>query len=186
MKKNKTKRLLVFSYEGKNNQTEKPYFNHFKCPNKEFVIKSFSMGYTDLKNLVKHSEMRAKQEYGFDKNDILVVFKDVDCNIKVIDEIKTLKPKNNIIIIFSNPSFETWFLNHFKYTTKKYCNQDEIIIDLKKYISKYYKGFDAFDLLNTKTKNAILNSKKQFNYINSEDTYTMVFRVFDEFRLTEK
>lgn len=56
--------------------------------------------------------------------------------------------KNKLVRILSDPCFEFWLLLHFAYTTKSFCvagddsNCNEVIKELKKYITNYQKGDD--------------------------------------------
>lgn len=186
MKKIKSKRLIILSFEGKDNKTEYNYFNNFKSNNNDFIIKEFSSGFTDIKNMIRHSVRKAKNLYDFTKRDFLIIFKDVDCDENVLKEFRNIKIDKNIIVIFSNPSFEVWFLNHFILTTKKFENQYKLIEELKKYITNYKKEKDYFSYLKTKTNTAITNSKKQLKEVKNDNTFTQTFKIFDNFDLVEK
>lgn len=56
-------------------------------------------------------------------------------------EFNRLVDKNidRVLICDSMPSIEYWFLLHFIFTTKEYTNCDEVVKDLKNYISDYSK-----------------------------------------------
>ena len=68
--------------------------------------------------------------------------------------------KKNVSVLFSNPSFEVWFLDHYIYTEKSYLNQDELIADLKRYLPEYEKNKDVFSILGSYEK-ALRNARRQ-------------------------
>ena len=65
-----------------------------------------------------------------------------------------------IQFIASNPTFEIWFLLHFRYTSKYYADGKEVISDLKKYIPDYEKNKDAFLLCEDRMAEALKNAVK--------------------------
>ena len=66
----------------------------------------------------------------------------------------------SISFIVSNPTFEIWFLLHFKYTTKAYLNGNAVISELKKYIPDYKKSMDCYLKCGDKIAKAINNCVK--------------------------
>lgn len=50
-----------------------------------------------------------------------------------------LARQNNISVFLSNPCFEIWYLLHFRYSTKLYGSNEEVIKELGSYISDYSK-----------------------------------------------
>ena len=56
---------------------------------------------------------------------------------RLVDKYKKIE---EVLICDSMPSIEYWFLLHFSYTTKEFVNCDEVLIDLRKYISDYAKN----------------------------------------------
>lgn len=70
----------------------------------------------------------------------------------------------NIRVYLSNPCFEIWYLLHFRYSTKQYNSNDEVINDLKKYLANYKKNQNVFDILLPLVSTALNNAKKLVNY----------------------
>ena len=54
------KRIIVLGFEGKNNKTESNYFSHFKPKNDRYILKSFSCGVTDPRNMIKSAKEKRK------------------------------------------------------------------------------------------------------------------------------
>lgn len=118
--------------------------------------------------------------------DKIFLFCDVDTkdkrkqllNDNIIEKAKT----RHALILFSNPSFEIWLLNHFRRTTKVYLSQEEVIRDLKHYIRDYEKNKDVFPTLNNRLQIAIENSKMQLSKgccLEQENAGTDVFRLIE-------
>lgn len=163
MQKHKRKKVIVFSFEGKNNKTESTYFTHFKPCNSDYILKWFSSGLTDPKGMINSTKNKRKQ-YDYNSNeDLTFIFIDGD-NTERYQQIKELQKKQpkDISIIITNPSFELWFLNHFVKTSKELTNP-QLLDELKHYIPKYSKNFDAYQIIQNLEQNAINNSNYQLS-----------------------
>ena len=183
----KTKRIIVFSFEGKNNKTESNYFSHFKAHNdSRYIIKMFSSGVTDVQKMINETK-RKRKEYGYDaRDDLTYIFVDDDSDSnkkQLIKKIQSTLPKD-INLIVSSPCFEIWFINHFVKTTKFYFDK-ELIVELKKYIVDYSKERDYYNQLKDKTVTAISNSNYQINNANS-NCKTDVVSLFNNNVIKEK
>ena len=172
----KSKRVIVFGFEGKNNKTETRYFSHFKPKNNIYILKFISTGFTDPENMF-NSIISKRKRFDYGSKDLTYIFVDGDCDAEKINKLQN-NSKKGIKVIVSNPCFELWFLNHFIETTKEYRNNEELITDLKKYIPDYDKSKDYFNLLKNHTNDAIKNSLKQKNR-NSCKTKTDVVDLLD-------
>ncbi len=76
----KRKKVIVFAFEGKNNKTEKMYFSHFKPSDDDYILKTFSSGVTDIKNMIDSKKAKRK-EYDYHANeDITYIFVDADAD----------------------------------------------------------------------------------------------------------
>lgn len=80
---------------------------------------------------------------------------------KQLEAARELARENNIKLITSSPTFEIWFLNHFKKTTGSFMNFKQLEKDLVEYIPNYKKTGDYYELLIGKIDVAIANSKFQ-------------------------
>lgn len=153
--------------EGKN-QTEKNYFLNFNKIQNEYRIieakgiKSDSEGVlSDLNKSIK------KEELEINNGDIPACFIDVDFSISRKSVIRTVlitAKAQNIRVYLSNPCFEIWYLLHFRYSTKQYNSNDEVINELKKYLANYKKNQNVFDILLPLLSSALNNAKKLVNY----------------------
>lgn len=158
------KRIIVFGFEGKNNKTEQYYFSHFLPYDDRYILKRVSCGVTDPINMV-NSIKKKRSDFDYSsREDLTFLFIDGDCDSKKLDQIENIKSKlpKDIIIIVSNPTFELWFLNHYKSTSRHFLNNEELLIELRKYIPNYTKNLDVHGLISHKLNDAVINSKNQF------------------------
>lgn len=181
------KKLIVFAFEGKNNKTEMNYFHNFEAPSKDSIIKCFSSGYTDLKNMIDSTKSkRSRYDYN-PKEDLTFIFVDEDSisyKKEYIDE-RRIKLSRDIHIIVSKPCFEMWFLNHFIQTTKFYTN-NSLMNELKKYINDYHKNLDIYPIIKDRQDKAIINSLFQLKHISEDSSYTEVVNLFSQKIIKEK
>jgi hypothetical protein len=152
------RKVYVIVCEGK--ITERIYFKKYRTRYSNLSIITPDSKYTDPKNLAKFAKEQINEEnLIFDNGDaIWCVF---DCDENENDDLaKACKiAGKEINISFSNPNFELWYLLHFElYVTK--IERSEVIQRLKKYIPKYEKNMNVYDLLLDKRPQAIINAKK--------------------------
>lgn len=182
----KRKKVIVFSFEGKNNKTEKMYFSHFNPSNDDYILKTFSAGVTDIKNMISSTKVK-RNEYDYHASeDLTFIFVDADGDkekLRLINEYKRKQPKD-IHIIVSNPTFELWFLNHFTKTSKQMNNQ-ELYKELNKYINNYEKNNDYYDLLEDKFGVAMTNGKYQLS-LAQDNPFSEVTYLFDNDIINKK
>ena len=163
-KTRRRKNIILIGAEGKN-KTEKNYFTDLsKDKNKDYVIHYAKGNYTDPCGIVNGIIQSIKQEeLDFDNGDYAFYIFDTDVNKnkqKEIDIAIKKAKENHIEIIISNPCFEVWFLQHFRYSTKSYLSNEEVLKELNKYIENYDKSKSYYDLLKDKKDIALFNSIK--------------------------
>lgn len=80
--------------------------------------------------------------------------------------------KRGIEIIMSVPSFELWYLLHYKKTARSFDTNKKLVDELKKYIPNYDKSDDIFPIVIGNTKKAVCNSKflKKHHQLDVEKT----------------
>lgn len=163
----KTKKIILIGAEGKN-QTERKYFKAFNQVQSEYKIMAGKGNNTDPVGVVEDLLKSAKQEeLDLKDGDILACFIDVDFKKGRDQELRAamkLARQNNISVFLSNPCFEIWYLLHFRYSTKLYGSNEEVIKELGSYISDYSKSKDVYDLIENKIDQALLNTKRLESY----------------------
>lgn len=159
----KTKKIILIGAEGKN-QTERKYFKAFNQVQSEYKIMAGKGNNTDPVGVVEDLLKSAKQEeLDLKDGDILACFIDVDFKNGRDQELRAamkLARQNNISVFLSNPCFEIWYLLHFRYSTKLYGSNEEVIKELSSYISDYSKSKDVYDVIENKIDQALLNTKR--------------------------
>lgn len=163
----KAKKIILIGAEGKN-QTERKYFKAFNQVQSEYKIMAGKGNNTDPVGVVEDLLKSAKQEeLDLKDGDILACFSDVDFKNGRDQELRAamkLARQNNISVFLSNPCFEIWYLLHFRYSTKLYGSNEEVIKELGSYISDYSKSKDVYDLIENKIDQALLNTKRLESY----------------------
>ncbi|MCF0110927.1 MAG: RloB domain-containing protein, partial [Erysipelotrichaceae bacterium] len=141
------KKMIVVGLEGKN-VTETNYLNHFNTISRKYHI-TFSKGNaTDPMGVVEDT-IRTIGNSDFDcaYGDRAYCLIDTDYGKnreKDLKEAIQTAGQNRIEVLLTNPTFELWYLLHFRYSTKKYMNNDEVISELCEYIPNYQKKSDVF------------------------------------------
>lgn len=136
--------------------TEKNYFNAMK--EDLGLPKTIAVNIINCKGDVTDVLKYAKKE-GFEK--IFVVF-DHD-NFPKRGDVFKLASQKNAEVIFSSICFETWYLLHFKNSTKAFTSEAELEKELKKCIGmeNYEKNnFKHYSILKDKIATAKSNAEK--------------------------
>ena len=140
--------------------TEKNYFNAMKedlgLP-KTIGVDVFQSNKVDCKGVVDESIKKAKRE-GFEK--IFVVF-DHDNQPKREEAFKLASDKK-IKVIFSSICFESWYLFHFRNSTRAFASEETLERELKKCVGmeRYEKNdFKHYSILKEKLEIAKSNAE---------------------------
>lgn len=149
--------------EGKSNKTETTYLMHFKKISSSYSMVIKPTDHTEPLSMLSYAVSYCRN-HGFDvrSHDLIFLLLDVDTKENVVDEERYHRKgqKKNVSVLFSNSSFEVWFLDHYIYTEKSYRNQDELIADLNRYLPEYEKNKDVFSILGSYEK-ALRNARRQ-------------------------
>ena len=167
--KRKRKKIILIGTEG-NNITETKYLENFRRYLNEYTIVFACGNDTDSLGVINNTLYSIKkEELNYEEGDLVFSLIDYDVNVprgklnKFNVAIKKAQ-ENNIKVLLSNPTFEIWYLLHYKYSTKPFNSNEDVIYELKKYIENYQKNLDVYNLLIDKLPNAINNAKKLENY----------------------
>lgn len=159
-RKRKQRSVVCIVCEG--TQTEPKYFNNFKTRYCNVEIVPCPSQYKNASKLVqKATSSIGKREYHPEYGDSMWCVFDRDANTNA--ELQKAKEAGDSLgyrIIFSNPSFELWFLNHFVNQGGHLEDCDAVIAHLKMpgRIPGYSKNQDYFELLLPLQETAIQNS----------------------------
>lgn len=165
------KPVIFLSLEG-NNKTEKLYLRALNKDHGQKYALNFTSGReTDLRNMWKALHELMQDSFSLDDGDKAYCL--CDCDFEAykllrIREVKREFRQSFAKLVVSNPCFEIWFLNHFRYSTKPYASRRELLGDLCNYLPCYEKNTDYyFAHLKSKTADAVKNSVKQVEQISS-------------------
>lgn len=155
------KRIILLAAEGAN----KTETNYFKGIRSNAVQIHFTSGNeTDPVKLMNRllDEFR---ERGLEEGDFAFCLVDSDVNPSKDGQIAAadkLAKGSCAAQIVSNPCFEIWFLDHYRYTTKQFQSSAEVVTELAAVCPGYAKGRqDMYELTKDALQTAVNNAKKQ-------------------------
>ena len=156
LKQKKKKPLIIICSEGEGKNTEKCYFRNFS--NRNLRIKFSTGGSTDPKGMVDDliNFMRNEDAKSEDYLRTFLVL-DTDLTEKRISEIKAIEQKckeNNIEIITSAPTFEIWYLMHFRNNKLRFATSKDVKRELVKVNGSYSETMDMYDKIKNQTDDA--------------------------------
>lgn len=185
---NKRRPLIVICSEGGKKSSEYYYFRNFSSRNLRI---QFSTGNSTnptgmVKDLIKY--IRNEDIKSEDNVRIFLVL-DTDLDEKRIDEIKELKPKckkHNIEIIISTPTFEIWYLMHYRNNKLRFKTSKEVKRELGKINGKYSETMDMYNIIKNQTNDArrLAQSFEEQVINNHEDLlkanpHTSIYKILD-------
>ncbi len=158
----KLKPVYLIITEGKN-KTEVMYLSHFQDQEKSYSIRFVKAGYkTDADSLYKALiDKWDELDLSAKKGDRGFVVLDIDNDSLKAKKVSDLAKGNTntaVRFIVSNPTFEVWFLLHFKYSTKVFKDGNAVIKELRRFIPNYEKNRDCYEDCKDRMKTAVDNS----------------------------
>ena len=176
LEKKKKKPLIVISSEGGKKSSEYYYFRNFA--NRNLRIQ-FSTGnntdprgmLNDLLTYINNEDIKSE-----DNCRIFLVL-DTDLDKKRINQIKEIKEecaKNNIEIITSAPTFEIWYLMHYRDNKLKFQTSKEVKKELQIINGIYKENMNLYETIKNETNKAktIAQTIEQRITKNKEDLLT--------------
>ncbi len=175
IKKHQKKPLIVICSEGGKKSSEYYYFRNYASRN---IRIKFSTGNStdpkgmleDLKKFIINEDIKNEDEC------FIFLILDTDLSNKRINEIKEIVPecnKNEISIITSAPTFEIWFLMHYRKNNLQFKTSKKVKKELEKIIEKYKENMDIYGIIKDETNKAITFAKtiEQQVIKNNEDLF---------------
>ena len=159
--KQQKKPLIVICSEGGKKSSEYYYFRNYT--NRNLRIQFSTGNSTDplgmLEDLLKyiHNEDIASED-----NCRIFLVLDTDLSEKRISEIKEIEQKckdNNIEIITSAPTFEIWFLMHFRNNKLRFQTSKDVKRELEKVNGTYSETMDMYNKIKNLTDDARSNAQ---------------------------
>lgn len=182
------KPLIVICVEGEKNSTEYNYFRHYSS--RDLRIKFSTGGSTDPKGMLEDLLKYIRNE-DIDSEDICRIFLvlDTDLDERRISEIKEIEQEcidNNIEIVTSAPTFEIWYLMHYRNNRLKFQTSKEVKRELQNINGTYTESMDMYKIIKESTDNArsTAQSFEQQIIRNKEDLlssnpHTSIYKILD-------
>lgn len=186
--KHNKKPLIVICSEGGKKSSEYYYFRNYT--NRNIRIQFSTGNSTDPKGMLEdllkymHNEDIASED-----NCKIFLVLDTDLNEKRISEIKEIRQRcidNNIEIITSAPTFEIWYLMHYRANKLKFQTSKEVKRELQNLNGTYTESMDMYKIIKDLTNNArnISESFEKKIIKNNEDLlktnpHSSIYKILD-------
>ncbi|MGN1379247.1 MAG: RloB family protein [Bacilli bacterium] len=182
------KPLIVICVEGEKNSTEYNYFRHYSS--RDLRIKFSTGGNTDPKGMLEDLLKYIRNEdIASEDNCKIFLVLDTDLDAKRISEIKEIEQEcidNNIEIVTSAPTFEIWYLMHYRNNRLKFQTSKEVKRELQNLNGTYTESMDMYKIIKDSTDNArsTAQSLEQQIIRNNEDLlssnpHTSIYKILD-------
>lgn len=193
LRHNKKKPLIVICSEGGKKSSEYYYFRNYT--NRDLRIQFSTGNSTDPKGMLDdllkyiHNEDIVSED-----NCRIFLVLDTDLDEKRISEIKEIEQKcidNNIEIVTSAPTFEIWYVMHYRNNRLKFQTSKDVKRELQSLNGTYTESMDMYKIIKDSTDNARSTAKSLEQQIirNNEDLlssnpHTSIYKILsaiDEF-----
>lgn len=188
IKQNIRKPLIVICSEGGKKSSEYYYFRNYAS--RDLRIQFSTGNSTDpkgmLEDLLKY--IRNEDISSEDECKIFLVL-DTDLDNKRINEIKEIEQQcndNNIEIITSAPTFEIWYIMHYRNNRLKFLSSKDVKKELQIINGYYTESMDMYKMINKSTSSARNTAKniEQQAVKNNEDLFklnphTSIYKILD-------
>ena len=182
------KPLIVICVEGEKNSTEYNYFRHYSS--RDLRIKFSTGGSTDPKGMLEDLLKYIRNEdIASEDNCRIFLVLDTDLDERRISEIKEIEQEcidNNIEIVTSAPTFEIWYLMHYRNNRLKFQTSKEVKKELQNLNGTYTESMDMYKIIKDSTDNArsTAQSFEQQIIRNKEDLlssnpHTSIYKILD-------
>lgn len=182
------KPLIVICVEGEKNSTEYNYFRHYSS--RDLRIKFSTGGSTDPKGMLDDLLKYIRNEdIASEDNCRIFLVLDTDLDKRRISEIKEIEQEcidNNIEIVTSAPTFEIWYLMHYRNNRLKFQTSKEVKRELQNINSTYTESMDMYKIIKDMTDNArsTAQSFEQQIIRNKDDLlssnpHTSIYKILD-------
>lgn len=188
LRKSKKKPLIVICSEGGKKSSEYYYFrNH---TNRDLRIQFSTGNSTDPKGMLEDLLKYIRNEdIASEDNCRIFLVLDTDLDERRISEIKEIEQEcidNNIEIVTSAPTFEIWYLMHYRNNRLKFQTSKDVKRELQNLNGTYTESMDMYKIIKDSTDNArsTAQSFEQQIIRNKEDLlssnpHTSIYKILD-------
>ena len=188
IKYKKKKPLIVICSEGGKKSSEYYYFSNYK--NRDLRIQFSTGNSTDPKGMLDDLlKYIYNEDIKSEDNCKIFLLLDTDLNERRINEIKEIESeciKNNIEIITSAPTFEIWYVMHYRSNGLKFQTSKEVKKELQNLNGTYTENMDMYKIIKNSTENArsIAQTLEQQIIRNNEDLlksnpHTSIYKILE-------
>lgn len=188
LRQSNKKPLIVICSEGGKKSSEYYYFrNH---TNRDLRIQFSTGNSTDPKGMLDDLLKYIRNEdIASEDNCRIFLVLDTDLDERRISEIKEIEQEcidNNIEIVTSAPTFEIWYLMHYRNNRLKFQTSKEVKRELQNINGTYTESMDMYKIIKESTDNArsTAQSFEQQIIRNKEDLlssnpHTSIYKILD-------
>ena len=188
LRQSKKKPLIVICSEGGKKSSEYYYFrNH---TNRDLRIQFSTGNSTDPKGMLDDLLKYIRNEdIASEDNCRIFLVLDTDLDERRISEIKEIEQEcidNNIEIVTSAPTFEIWYVMHYRNNKLKFQTSKEVKRELQNINGTYTESMDMYKIIKDSTDNArsTAQSFEQQIIRNKEDLlssnpHTSIYKILD-------
>lgn len=188
LRQSKKKPLIVICSEGGKKSSEYYYFrNH---TNRDLRIQFSTGNSTDPKGMLDDLLKYIRNEdIASEDNCRIFLVLDTDLDERRISEIKEIEQEcidNNIEIVTSAPTFEIWYVMHYRNNRLKFQTSKEVKRELQNLNGTYTESMDMYKIIKDSTDNArsTAQSLEQQIIRNKEDLlssnpHTSIYKILD-------
>lgn len=193
LRQSKKKPLIVICSEGGKKSSEYYYFrNH---TNRDLRIQFSTGNNTDPKGMLDDLLKYIRNEdIASEDNCRIFLVLDTDLDKRRISEIKEIEQEcidNNIEIVTSAPTFEIWYVMHYRNNKLKFQTSKEVKRELQNLNGTYTESMDMYKIIKDSTDNArstaqsfeqqIIKNKEDLLSSNPHTSIYKILDVIDEF-----
>lgn len=188
LRHNKKKPLIVICSEGGKKSSEYYYFRNYTS--RDLRIQFSTGNSTDpkgmLEDLIKyiHNEDIASED-----NCRIFLVLDTDLDEKRISEIKEIEQRciqHNIEIVTSAPTFEIWYVMHYRNNKLKFQTSKEVKRELQNLNGIYTESMDMYKIIKDSTDNARSTAQsleqqiiRNNEILLSSNPHTSIYKILD-------
>ena len=188
LRQSKKKPLIVICSEGGKKSSEYYYFrNH---TNRNLRIQFSTGNSTDPKGMLEDLLKYIRNEdIASEDNCRIFLVLDTDLDERRISEIKEIEQEcieNNIEIVTSAPTFEIWYVMHYRNNKLKFQTSKDVKRELQNLNGTYTESMDMYKIIKDSTDNArsTAQSFEQQIIRNKEDLlssnpHTSIYKILD-------
>ena len=188
LRQSKKKPLIVICSEGGKKSSEYYYFRNHS--NRNLRIQFSTGNSTDPKGMLEDLLKYIRNEdIASEDNCRIFLVLDTDLDERRISEIKEIEQEcidNNIEIVTSAPTFEIWYVMHYRNNKLKFQTSKDVKRELQNLNGTYTESMDMYKIIKDSTDNArsTAQSFEQQIIRNKEDLlssnpHTSIYKILD-------